>query len=81
PDGYAKPNRQMFDLALAELNCEAAEVLHVGDHLISDVQGAKQAGLSACWIHTPQQRLSQQRVTCLPDVAISSLADLKFFID
>ena len=77
PDGWAKPHAQMFDTALAHLGLPAEHVLHVGDNLISDVAGAKHAGMSACWINDYQKSLKHEddgRV--LPDVEITTLEDL-----
>lgn len=77
PDGWAKPHAQMFDTALAHLGLPAENVLHVGDNLISDVAGAKHAGMSACWINDYQKSLKHEddgRV--LPDVEITTLEDL-----
>jgi 2-haloalkanoic acid dehalogenase type II len=46
-----KPRREMFDRALEVLGLPAAEVLHVGDSLGSDVRGAREAGLPVLWIN------------------------------
>lgn len=75
-DGRMKPYPDMFETALKKLDMPAKHVLHVGDHLISDVQGAKQMGMSACFISTYVQGISERRATSLPDIEISQLEDL-----
>lgn len=76
-DGYAKPHRQMFDKAVDYLQLPSYKVLHVGDHLSSDVQGAKDSGLQACWFN--DQSVLLNRHPCarvLPDVEVSNLREL-----
>ncbi|MCA1553623.1 MAG: HAD family hydrolase [Chloroflexi bacterium] len=40
-----KPDRAMFDLALARGGCECAETMHVGDNYYADVAGAHACGI------------------------------------
>jgi 2-haloacid dehalogenase len=48
--GFAKPAKEFFDAAFARLgNPSKAETLMVGDGWASDIQGAVQYGLDACW--------------------------------
>jgi 2-haloacid dehalogenase len=48
--GVAKPAREYFDRAFARLGHPAKpEVLMVGDGWASDIQGAVQYGIDACW--------------------------------
>ncbi len=49
--GYAKPARPIFDQAIASSGCPPAEILHVGDHPETDIQGARDAGLRTAWIN------------------------------
>ncbi len=81
PDGWAKPHADMFTTALTHLNMPAENVLHVGDNLISDVAGAKYAGMQACWLNDFDKALKQQDdAILLPDVEITSVKDLLAFI-
>ncbi len=48
--GVGKPDRRIFAAACARLDCEPGDVLHVGDDLLLDVQGALAAGMHAAWI-------------------------------
>jgi putative hydrolase of the HAD superfamily len=45
--GAAKPDPKPFQVALERLGVEAAECVHVGDDPVTDVAGARAAGLSA----------------------------------
>ncbi len=47
--GIAKPNRGIFDLAWQKLGCEPHEVVHIGDSIENDVQGAINAGVIPIW--------------------------------
>lgn len=49
--GAYKPDRAMFDRALAALGLRADEVMHVGDSLGTDVAGAVAAGIPVAWIN------------------------------
>jgi len=49
--GIGKPDARIFHLACERLGVEPAQVLHVGDDLRLDVQGAQQAGLRAVWMN------------------------------
>lgn len=77
-DGRSKPYPDMFQLARQQLNIHSCHILHVGDHLRSDVLGAKQSGYSACWL--PYGAQSLKHAVTLPDVEISELSQLLNFI-
>jgi YjjG family noncanonical pyrimidine nucleotidase len=48
--GAAKPAKEFFDTAFARLgNPPKGEVLMIGDSWSSDIQGAVQYGIDACW--------------------------------
>ena len=48
--GYAKPRREIFDLALSSLNAEARDSMHVGDSPHLDLAAASEAGMVAVLI-------------------------------
>lgn len=52
-EGVRKPDPQIFERALRRLDFAAAETWYVGDHPITDVRGAFDAGLTAVWRSTP----------------------------
>ena len=47
-----KPDPVMFEEALARLNIEAHECLHIGDDIEHDVIGASQVGMKTVWFNT-----------------------------
>ncbi|MGF1715198.1 5-amino-6-(5-phospho-D-ribitylamino)uracil phosphatase YigB [Photobacterium chitinilyticum] len=76
-DGLAKPEPDMFARATALLGVAAQDILHVGDHLVTDVGGAKKNGFQACWYNDQQRQLHcEPKVKWLPDVEICRLSQL-----
>ncbi|MCH8473787.1 MAG: TIGR01458 family HAD-type hydrolase [Opitutales bacterium] len=72
-----KPSRDFFQLALPQLDCEAADAVMVGDDIQSDIGGAKAQGLQACLVRTGKFRqdlLEDSEVQ--PDALLDSIADL-----
>ncbi|MFE9426101.1 HAD family hydrolase [Kitasatospora sp. NPDC006697] len=49
--GFRKPDRRAFRHTAARLDLQPARVLHIGDHLLHDALGAKEAGLQAYWLN------------------------------
>jgi FMN hydrolase / 5-amino-6-(5-phospho-D-ribitylamino)uracil phosphatase len=77
PDGFAKPFPDLFDKAHQILDVPRYTILHVGDHLVSDVMGAKQNGYSSCWFNDQRQTLTEaKQARILPDLEVHELADL-----
>ena len=66
--GEQKPSAAIFQKALQELHLPAQAVLHVGDSVCEDVEGARRAGLRAA-------RVNRQRQSLAPG-EIGSLAEL-----
>ncbi len=76
-DGLAKPAGDMFMKAQQILGLPAENILHVGDHLVTDVQGAKLAGFAACWFNDVNKDVVQSpRARTLPDMEIQQLPSL-----
>ena len=46
-----KPNPEIFSIACKKANCLHSELLHIGDSLESDVQGANAAGVISVWLN------------------------------
>ncbi len=72
--GSAKPARPIFDQAVALSGCLRAEILHVGDHPQSDVQGARDAGLRTAWINRNDEAWPNDLPE--PDAVVSTIAEL-----
>jgi putative hydrolase of the HAD superfamily len=49
--GAAKPARPIFDKAVEAGGASAAQTVHVGDHPLYDVHGARDAGLRTVWVN------------------------------
>lgn len=47
---WAKPNPLIFTYALKEMNVSGSRSVHVGDDPLTDVIGAKKAGMKAAWL-------------------------------
>lgn len=48
--GCKKPDRKIFELAVARLDTQPHVCMFVGDHPVNDVQGAREAGLQPVWL-------------------------------
>lgn len=51
--GYLKPSPEIFAYAEAQAGAEAADILYVGDNLVSDIRGGNAAGWQTAWF-TPE---------------------------
>ena len=47
----AKPDPEIFKIALNKHKCSPEEAWHIGDSMIDDYQGAKAAGMRGIWIN------------------------------
>lgn len=70
----AKPQGDLFIEAARRLAINVSDILHVGDHLVSDVYGAQNSGAQAVWFNPNKQSLSAAKL--LPTVEISRLDNL-----
>jgi HAD superfamily hydrolase (TIGR01549 family) len=70
PDIY----RQVQKLA----DIEARQMVHIGDHPLQDISGAKSAGVFAVWLN--RQNKLWTREDCRPDAVINSLHELPLLL-
>jgi putative hydrolase of the HAD superfamily len=49
--GVAKPDPQIFRIALERLGCEPYEAVMIGDAWVQDILGATSAGIRALWLN------------------------------
>ncbi|AOM41603.1 5-amino-6-(5-phospho-D-ribitylamino)uracil phosphatase YigB [Xenorhabdus hominickii] len=76
-DGRSKPCPDMYHLAAERLNLPINQILHVGDNLKTDVEGAIYSGMQACWINIENKDLMREpEGRLVPHVEISDLASL-----
>lgn len=72
--GVAKPDPVVFESALIRLGVGQENVWHVGDNLVTDVAGARAAGLTSVWLNrTRRSRVEGQPE---PHMEIRSLSEL-----
>ncbi|MGC9318657.1 MAG: HAD family hydrolase [Armatimonadota bacterium] len=72
--GMCKPDLPIFEHAMGLAGARAEECLLVGDDVISDVMGARDAGWHAVWLNRPGKPWPLGAPP--PELAISSLAEL-----
>jgi 2-haloacid dehalogenase/putative hydrolase of the HAD superfamily len=61
-----KPHRAIFQHALEKMKVRPDRVLHVGDSLHSDIGGAHQLGIAACWIDRTDRIMDIGKVEDVP---------------
>lgn len=73
--GIAKPNRRLFEMAASGLDLPIGQILHVGDNVVADYQGARNAGMRSVYFYgspkQPAPSADMQYVTALsqlPDI-------------
>ncbi len=49
--GFAKPDQNIFKIALRKHGFAAEQAWHIGDNKVEDYQGAKNAGIKAFWLN------------------------------
>lgn len=75
--GRAKPHADLFKQTAARFGVRPEDILHVGDNLVTDVQGAILAGAQAAWINLSGQTLNGfPEARTLPTFEINNLTEL-----
>ena len=69
--GVRKPDLEIFVYALRSIWVKGSEALHVGDSLVDDIQGGKNAGMKTAWIKGDEEVTNIQ-----PDFVISKVTEL-----
>ena len=72
--GCYKPDRRLFEAAIAELGVEPSECAYVGDRQFEDVMGARTVGMKAIWINRFRHETNPDLPT--PDAEIHDLMEL-----
>jgi HAD superfamily hydrolase (TIGR01549 family) len=76
-DGLAKPEPALFSNACQQLNVMPKQILHIGDSLDSDIQGALNAGCYSAWLPQDGNHFAFKG---LADVELTSIADLRAWL-
>jgi len=69
----AKPNQQIYSLTLDAMGASPSETIHVGDHVINDVVGAKRLGMKTVWITGFYEREDPTDPDSEPDSTVDDL--------
>lgn len=77
--GAAKPARPIFDMAVAAGGASAGQTLHVGDHPLFDVHGARDAGLRAVWVNRDGEQWPEEYDR--PDAEVQHVGELHELLD
>jgi len=72
--GAAKPERPIFDMAVDVGGASAAQTVHVGDHPLYDVHGARDAGLRAIWVNRNGDEWPDEYQS--PDAEVQNVGEL-----
>ena len=74
-----KPSSDMFVEAAKRLQVAPQNILHIGDSLHSDINGAHKANVMAVWINQNNKKPTTH--SSLPHVQIESINQLKLLIE
>lgn len=69
----AKPDPEIFYRAAADLGLDPKTMWHVGDNLVTDVAGAKAAGMTAVWLN---RHNTQPPTNETPDIEVATLDEI-----
>jgi putative hydrolase of the HAD superfamily len=72
--GVAKPAQPIFDAAVNKTGVTQAEILHVGDHPETDIDGASKAGLRTAWINRNAEDWPEHLAA--PDAIVTTMIEL-----
>jgi len=71
--GIEKPDPRTFQIAVERAGCNLDQLLHVGDSLETDVEGAQAVGVRAVWLNRSEE---PNDTGIVPDHEIKSLTEL-----
>lgn len=59
--GFHKPEKEFFDIVFENIKTkDKSQILIVGDSLVSDIKGGKEAGIDTCWFHSSCQEIKTE---------------------
>jgi HAD superfamily hydrolase (TIGR01549 family) len=76
--GVEKPDPAIFQAACREACCSPEQLMHIGDSLATDVEGARRAGAVSVWLN--RDRIPNH-TDIRPDHEIHTLIELEDFLD
>jgi HAD superfamily hydrolase (TIGR01549 family) len=72
--GIAKPDRQIFEKAAADLGLKTKDCLYVGNTFDHDIMGGSGAGMLTCWLNYKKAAPDDDNIK--PDYQIEKLSEL-----
>ncbi|MDZ7645996.1 MAG: HAD-IA family hydrolase [Cytophagales bacterium] len=69
--GHKKPSKEIFEFALAESGFSAAETIMIGDNLLTDIGGARNASLDTVYFNPykiPHQEKTEFEISDLKEL-------------
>ncbi|MFT6464784.1 HAD family hydrolase [Halopseudomonas sp.] len=76
--GISKPDPAPFLAALERAGVEPAQALHIGDHPVDDIQGARESGLHTLWFNRTGKSWTDP---VRPDGEVSCLSQIPTWLD
>ena len=70
----AKPAREIFIMTLEAMNAKPEQTIHVGDHVINDILGAKRCGMKTVWISGFYDREDPNDPETEPNITVDTLS-------
>lgn len=74
--GWRKPDRRIFERAIAAMHVSPSSALHVGDDLRADIWGAGRCGLSSVWVNSLGEQFQGEYPPRLTIPAIARMMDI-----
>lgn len=71
--GYLKPHPRIFELTLSRMKARPGQTVHVGDHDVLDIQGAKAYGMKSVRV---LQYAGDKSTTCEPDACVATMDEV-----
>ena len=72
----AKPASEILMMTLRVLGASPDQTIHVGDHVINDIVGAKRCGMKTVWISGFDERKDPNDPETEPDITVSGLGEV-----
>jgi putative hydrolase of the HAD superfamily len=64
----------MFEAVLDRAGVSADQCIHVGDHLIDDIEGANNAGMHSLWVNLTEQVRTEDQAKA--NIEVTNLEEL-----
>ncbi|MBS9524242.1 YjjG family noncanonical pyrimidine nucleotidase [Litoribacter ruber] len=73
--GHRKPDRRIFEYALAQVNCTAETCIMIGDNLESDIRGAQQVNMDQIYFNPNEAETDKGDIR--PTYSIKCLSEIQ----